>query len=84
MIGFNKLKKPDAPPEVFTRSASIFKPDPNILYEYDYLFEDVQIKDDCSFGQRNYERNLEPLLAQLLGKRKPAKPPGKKKDDLQS
>jgi hypothetical protein len=35
--------------------------------------------DDCSYGQRNYERNLDALLAALLKKKE--KPTGKKKEE---
>ena len=46
---YSKPKKPEIV-EVLNRESAIFKPDESIKYGYDYLFEDVDIKDDCSFG----------------------------------
>ena len=64
--------------EFHERTPSIFKPDENKIFEHDHYFKDVKLVNDCSFGQRNYERNLEPLLAALLKKKE--KPPVKKKE----
>ena len=60
------LKKKPAEPQ---RSPSIFKIDPSIAFEHGHYFEDVETFDDCSMGQRNYKRNLEGLLANLLSKK---------------
>ena len=76
VIGLPKKKVED---EVFERSPSIFKPDESLRFDYDYYFEDVKLMDDCSYGQRNYERNLDALLAVLLKKKE--KPTGKKKEE---
>lgn len=65
--------------EVFTRSPSIFQEDGQYAFDFDYYFKDVKLKDDCSFGQRNYERNLDALLTSLVKRKE--KPAGKKKDD---
>jgi len=65
--------------EVHERTPSIFKLDESIKVEHDHYFKDVKLVDDCSMGQRNYERNLDALLAALLKKKE--KPAGKKKEE---
>ena len=47
-------------------SESIFQPDEQEAFEFDYYFKDVKLASDVSKGQRNYERNLDALLEQLL------------------
>lgn len=76
-IGIDRKKKVED--EVFNRTSFIFKPDPSIKFEHSHYFDDVKLVDDCSLGQRNYERNLEALLANLLKKKE--KQQGKKKED---
>jgi len=43
-------------------SESIFMPDEQEIFEFDYYFKDVKLASDVSKGQRNYERNLDALL----------------------
>ena len=47
-------------------SPSIFRKDPGIKFEFDYYFEDLQVLNDVSFGQRNYYRNLDVLLERMM------------------
>lgn len=75
--GVDRKKKVED--EVFNRTSCIFKPDPAIKFEHSHYFDDVKLVDDCSLGQRNYERNLDALLAALLKKKE--KPTGKKKEE---
>jgi len=47
---------------------SIFKHIANKKFDYEYYMKDIKIISDVSFGQRNYHRNLEPMLDELMRK----------------
>ena len=50
-------------------SKSIFVKDPSIENSYDYYFKDLNMMSDASYGQRNFARNLDAMLAIVTKKK---------------
>ena len=59
----------EGPEPTHANRESIFKIDTEKKFEYEYYMKDIQIISDVSFGQRNYQRNLEPMLDELVKRR---------------
>ena len=48
---------------------SIFAVDEQRDFEFDYYMDNINVISDVSFGQRNYQRNLDVMLDDLFRKR---------------
>ena len=75
-----KTEKKEEPELTGTRSESIFKVDNKMDFKHGHLFNNITlVMDEVSYGQRNYERNLEALLGIILKTKEKKKKPGDEK-----